>query len=126
MMKIRQLGITPQQLQRNLSGAARILSGEAGFPAAAQEALIQLHRFTVANIEVDTARTKNSIFMSNGVEAGGGWWGALASNVAYSPYVRDAQHNMHFFENARRKEGPRVLSALGREITLAVHDAIGD
>ena len=78
------------------------------------EAVLQVHRFVLGNIEVDTGRTKNSVFPD--VESGpGGITAGLYTNVAYSPWVRDAGHRKQFFDHADAVEVPRVLAWLEDE-----------
>jgi hypothetical protein len=103
------------RLEQELAAAQRAYVGS-GARGQIESGLIQLHRFVLANIEVDTARTKNSVSMQV-VDL----QGRLFSNVKYSPWVRDAGHSQQFFEYAKEQEGPAVLRRLGREFTLAVH-----
>jgi len=109
------------KMQSQLLSAKQAVTGD-GLESTITLGLIQLHRFVLANIEVDTARTKNSIFMK--VERqDGDVIGRLGSQVKYSPWVRDAGHKMQFFEYARKNEGPKVLEMMGREVTLSVKGA---
>jgi hypothetical protein len=84
--------------------------------------LAQLERFTVANIEVDTGRTKNSIFPKLG-QQGNSVVASLNTNVSYAPYVRDASHKQPFFDYAAKVEGPRVAKMLGLEVDIRVTKA---
>ena len=111
-----------KELQDQLVMAKMAIAADDGMEADITKALIQMHRFVLAHIEVDTARTKNSIFMGTSVD-GDVVNGRLGTNVKYSPYVRDAKHNEHFFRYAARIEGPQILESLGREFTLAVSGA---
>lgn len=108
-----------ERLQSQLLSAKMAVTGE-GMEGLVNLALIQLQRFVMGNIEVDTARTKASIFIMNPQTLGKDVVGGLASQVSYSPFVRDAGHKEHFFEYAKRVEGPAVLEMLGREFTLAM------
>lgn len=81
--------------------------------------VLQLDRFVAANIEVDTGRTKNSIFPSVHGD-GNRVTGQLATNVWYAPWVRDAGHDAHFFDYAEKKEVPAVLAMLGSEFSARV------
>ena len=107
-------------LQEQLVMAKMAVTAEEGMEAEITKALIQLHRFVLAHIEVDTARTKHSIFMETHI-SGDSVIGKLGTNVKYSPYVRDANHKEPFFRYAARIEGPRVLEALGREFTMKLY-----
>lgn len=111
-----------KQLQDELLAAKMAISAEDGMEPKITEALIQLHRFMLANIEVDTSRTKNSLFV-NTWRDGRRVNGMVGTNVKYSPWVRDSGHNVHFIEHARRVEVPLVLANLGRKFTLAVKEA---
>lgn len=110
-----------KRMQRQLMTAKKAVTGD-GMEGIMNLGLIQLHRFVLANIEVDTARTKHSIFMQMD-RKGKDVEGRLGSQVFYSPWVRDAGHGVHFFEYAQAQEGPAVLAMLGREFTLAVNRA---
>lgn len=118
LLSLEKQGVTPEELQRRLLAAADVV-GPDGMTAEVQKALIELHRFVVDNIEVDTARTRLSIFM-NVFTDNGGVNGMLGSNVSYSPWVRDAGHGQQFFEYAARVAGPRVLENMSREFVLKV------
>lgn len=119
-LKVLQQGMTDLAgMHSKLVAAQRAFVGEESAETM-DLALIQMHRFILGNIEVDTTRTKNSIFMKSGVD-GDGPWGKIGSNVKYSPWVRDAGHGTQFMEYAVKKEGPAVLALLGKEYTLAVH-----
>lgn len=118
LLALQKQDVTPEELQRRLLAAADAVGPE-GMTAEIQKALIQLHRFVVDNIEVDTARTRLSIFM-NVFADGGGVNGMLGSNVRYAPWVREAGHGSQFFEYAARVEGPRVLESMSREFVLKV------
>ncbi|HIP70550.1 MAG TPA: hypothetical protein EYH05_04055 [Anaerolineae bacterium] len=110
-----------ERMQSQLVSALGAATGD-GMEDVIRQGLLQLHRFVLSNIEVDTSRTKNSIFprvYRDGKDVNG----RLASNVAYSPWVRDAGHKQHFFEYAADVEGPAVLAMMGREFTLRVKKA---
>lgn len=108
------------ELAKQLEATSELVSGRGdNLPAQMQKAIIQLHRFVISNIEVDTSRTKQSIFMDISADQGT-VRGYLATNVAYSPWVRNSNHDEQFFQYARRIEGPRVLELLGRTISLSI------
>ena len=86
------------------------------------QATLQMERFVAGHIEVDTGRTKNSVFPTIRTD-GNGVTGMLSSNVSYAPHVRDGGHNRQFFEYARDVEGPRVLDWLGGEVTISLGGA---
>lgn len=110
-----------KRMQAQMLAARQAVTGD-GMAGLINLGLIQLHRFVMANIEVDTARTKHSVFMQV-YQRGGDVEGKLGSQVKYSPWVRDKGHTTHFFEYAKEKEGPAVLNMLGREVTLKVKRA---
>lgn len=114
-----------QAVQEQLQEAAKEVQAGGRLPDTVEKALMQLLRFVLGNIEVDTGRTKNSIFPS--VEGGGGnsVSAMLGTNVHYSPYVRDAGHRQQFFEYAAEKEGPRILAGLGQEVVVKVEGHFG-
>lgn len=85
-------------------------------------ALLQMNRFVGANIEVDTGRTKNSVFTEVS-GSGNGITALLGTNVSYSPFVRDAGHNKQFFEYAAETEGPAIAQLLGDEVAIRVEGA---
>lgn len=95
-----------------------------GMAAIMALAVVQMQRFVTANIEVDTGRTKNSIFTQVRVE-GNGVDGVLGTNVSYAPYVRDDGHYQQFFEFAAEAEGPRVAQLFGDEVQIRVQRAGG-
>lgn len=113
---------TPEEIQQKLIKAGK-LSQDEGMTELIQFGLIQLHRYMLRNIEVDTARTKNSLFW-RAQSSPQGVWGFVGSNVKYSPYVRDRQHRRHFMVTAAEKEGPQVLARMGRTYALAVKETI--
>lgn len=84
--------------------------------------LLQMERFVLGNIEVDTGRTKNSIFQDLAA-TGNSIRAMLGTNVIYSPYVRDAGHKEQFFEYAAKVEGPRVAERMGGEVVIRVERA---
>lgn len=108
-----------RQSQLAFEMAAEALSAGGGLEGLFAEAILQLGRFVAGNIEVDTGRTKNSVFPS--VEGRGNSIVAmLGTNVSYSPFVRDAGHSRRFFEYAADVEGPRALAVLGDEVVLEI------
>jgi hypothetical protein len=111
-------GHSPAEAAAKLRAAAKA-AGVDGQVAAFTEAISQLHRFVANNIEVDTGRTKNSIFPrvskeANGVEA------MLGTAVIYSPYVRDAGHSQQFFDYAEEREVPQIMRWLADEMIIKV------
>lgn len=102
-----------EEAQRAVTAALRQVA-PAGQEKLFTEGVLQLHRFVLGNIEVDTGRTKNSVFPD--VESGpGGITAGLYTNVAYSPWVREAGHRKQFFDHAEAVEVPRVLAWLEDE-----------
>ena len=116
MIKVVHEGDPPEVVLAKYEEATkRATELEAPFTAAA----IQLHRFMVDNIEVDTGRTRNSLFFtvqgaSNSIVA------TIGSNVSYAPYVRDKSHDKQFVKDAAQKELPGVLQALGENVSAHV------
>lgn len=82
-------------------------------------AVSQLHRFTAINIEVDTGRTKNSLFTSVS-NNGNSVVGMLGTDVRYAPYVRESNHGMQFMDYALDREVPRLVAQMGGKITNVV------
>ena len=109
------------QAQLNMAALASMPSGE--LPATLTKGLLQLQRYMTRDIEVDTARTKNSLFVQVGNGGNGMVRGAVISNVSYSPWVRDRAHKRHFMVQAAQVEGPKVLAQLGRDYVLNVAEA---
>lgn len=99
-------------------------NSENGLLGKVTQATLQMDRFVAGHIEVDSARTKNSVFPTIGAE-GNSVIGMLSSNVRYAPYVRDASHNRQFFEYAADVEGPGILEWLGSEVMISVGEAFG-
>lgn len=93
--------------------------GDAGLKSIITLATLQALRFVQANIEVRTARTKNSV-NRRGTNA---IIGMLATNVSYAPFVRDATHSEQFFRYAARVEGPRIQESFGLEVQARVNRA---
>jgi hypothetical protein len=105
------------QAQLEQAALASMASGE--LPATITKGLLQLQRYMTRDIEVDTGRTKQSLFVQVKTKPDG-VVGAVMSNVKYSPWVRDAGHQRHFMVQAAQREGPRVLAEMGREYVLNV------
>lgn len=120
MIKVKVVGDAKAAAQ--FGEAARRVSGDQ-LKTTIHEGLVQLQRFVIRNIEVDTGRTKNSIFAR--VDGGGGnsVVGMLGTAVRYAPYVRDRGHGEQFFDYAAKREGQKVANALGLMITSEVNDA---
>ena len=111
-----------EQVQAQFNSAAQAIAAESGgLRAILALGLAQLDRFVATHIEVDTGRTKNSIFQHLGGQ-GNSAVAALATNVSYAPYVRDEGHNKQFFKYAAEVEGPAVLEMLGKEVIIRVEE----
>lgn len=109
-----------EKAQRQLNSAVAQFGAESGGLAARlTEAILQVQRFVLGNIEVDTGRTKNSVF-ADVSQSGNSVAAMLGTNVNYSPYVRDAGHKEQFFKYAERVEVPGVLAWLGADIVARV------
>lgn len=106
-----------ERVQRQLSNVLAGVTGD-GLTEIITLATLQMLRFVQANIEVDTGRTKNSVFPHvQGTE------GRLGTNVTYSPFVRDAGHGKQFFRHAADVEGPALGRAFGTEVQARVNRA---
>ena len=118
--------VTPnaQDVAATLAGleAVKATTRGAGLEAMLALALGRLDRFVAGNIEVDTGRTKNSIFQHTGGN-GNRLEAMLGTNVHYAPYVREAGHGEQFFEYAARVEGPAVLEMLGTDYDARIEAA---
>jgi len=86
-------------------------------------AALQLDRFVAANIQVDTGRTKNSIFISSGKDNNGVFAG-LFSNVNYAPYVgyKQRESSKQFFLYAADIEAPRALNTAANALVEKIED----
>lgn len=82
--------------------------------------LVMLQSFVSKNIEVDTGRTKNSVFARVSGGRGNSVVGMLGTNVKYAPYVQDGTHSKQFFDYAAEREGQRVADALGEDFIVSV------
>lgn len=112
-----------ERVRQQLNSAAQAIAAESGgLGAILALGLAQLDRFVAANIEVDTGRTKNSIFQNMG-RNGNSVTAALGTNVRYAPYVRDGGHDRQFFQYAVDVEGPAVLQMLGEQVVIRVEEA---
>jgi len=114
-------GSSPNSVASQFRQAAESVSPN-GLAEMFQMGIMQLDRFAQGHIEVDTGRTKNSLYTrvnndSNRITA------MLGTNVRYSPYVRDDGHKKQFLENTRDAEGPRVLEWLGEQVVLSIEGA---
>lgn len=122
MITIKQSVLT--DIERTQQGLQRVSEelADTGIGGMWMLALLQLNRFVGANIEVDTGRTKNSVFTE--VSGGGNSITALlGTNVSCSPFVRDAGHRKQFFEYAAETEGPAIAQLLGEEVAIRVEGA---
>lgn len=99
--------------------AVQQASGAGGLKRAMTAGILRLDRFVAGNIEVDTGRTKNSIVPSI-TGAGAQVTGQLGSGVRYSPYVRNRNGGLQFFEYARRTEVPKVLQMMAVDISAKI------
>lgn len=109
-----------ERVQRQLNSAVMQMGAKSGgLVARMTEAILQLQRFVLGNIEVDTGRTKNSVF-ADVSEADNSVAAMLGTNVNYSPWVRDRGHSEQFFKYAERVEVPTVLEWLGGDIVARV------
>jgi len=117
MIKVSTNG-TAERSQGQYNSAAQAIS-PSGLAPLFQAALLQLQRFTLGNIEVDTGRTKNSIFAQLD-QSGNSIAALLGTSVRYAPYVRQANGGVQFFTYAADVEGPAALAALGDNVILAV------
>lgn len=122
MISIRTKADTPHEAAEKYRAAAELLRADGqGLPALMSEAVGQLQRFAQGNIEVDTGRTKNSVF-GNVSGRGNSVVGMLGTNVRYAPFVRDSGHRMQFMKYAERKEVPNVLKYLGEGVVSSVEE----
>jgi hypothetical protein len=110
-----------QQAEDQLQAILEAVTGD-GLADIMQLAVLQAHRFVSSNIEVDTGRTKNSVFPEVRA-AGNGVEGVLGTNVVYSPWVRDASHSQQFFEYAAEHEGPNIARMFGEQVQIRVESA---
>lgn len=108
-----------ERVQRQMAGVLTAVSPSDGLKGVITLATLQMHRFVANNIEVDSGRTKNSIFPEV-TNAGNSVVGVLGSNVSYSPFVRDANHGRQFFDYAKDVEGPNIKKLLGDEMTAEI------
>ncbi|MBK8990158.1 MAG: hypothetical protein IPM39_29525 [Chloroflexi bacterium] len=107
-----------ERVQRQLAEVITQVGDGDGLEGLLTLATMQALRFVLAHIEVDTGRTKNSVFPTvKGGEA------KLATNVSYAPFVRDAGHSEQFFRYADRVEGPRIQESFGLEVQARVNRA---
>lgn len=113
-----------RKVQRQLTDAVKAID-PSGVEEVVQLTTLQALRFIQGNIEVDTGRTKNSIFPAV-TKLGNGADGVLGTNVSYSPFVRDASHTKPFFAYAAENEGPRLAQFFGAEINVRVENAFDE
>lgn len=109
-----------QAVQNSMQNALRETTG-AGLENKLLLGLAQLDRFVAANIQVQTGRTKNSIFQRIG-RSGNSVAAGLHTNVKYSPYVGHlpGRSSEQFFKYAARVEGLRVANSVGQDIVITV------
>lgn len=120
--------ITVDGLDDYMAGLGNVADGigirNGGMANLVELAGLQLLRFTLSDIEVDSGRTKGSLFFQQGGPRGNSAVMAyLGTNVKYAPYVRDAAHTVQFFKNAEETEGPAVAAAFGVNVEAVVNDA---
>lgn len=79
--------------------------------------LLQLQRYALGIVHVDTGRLKNSIFTDDETR-GNNVIGYVATNVEYAPaeHARGGSHA--FFQRTVGEEGPNVANDLFRGITV--------
>lgn len=100
-------------------GAVQAIVDPRGLEVRMNAAVLGLQRFVTNNIEVDQGRTKNSIFANVRVN-GNSVVGMLGSNVSYSPFVRNASHQMQFFKYAEQQKGADIARQLGDDVVVSV------
>lgn len=71
-------------------------------------ALLQLQRYALGIVHVDTGRLKNSIF-TDVEERGNDLTGHVATNVEYAPFEEGRGGGHAFFARTAREEGPNVV-----------------
>lgn len=113
-----------RKVQRQLTDAVKAID-PSGVEEVVQLTTLQALRFVQGNIEVDTGRTKSSVFPAV-TRVGNGADGVLGTNVSYSPFVRDASHTKPFFDYAAENEGPRLAQFFGAEINVRVENAFNE
>lgn len=118
-MKLTANHVDLDTLDQMLTDAQHAVAADGGLAEKIDLALVQLHRFAVNNIEVDTGRTKLSLFMRNDT-VGNMVHGMIGTPVRYSPWVRDASHRQQFMRNVAEREMPHVLEALEQDIVISV------
>jgi phage gpG-like protein len=78
-------------------------------------ALLQLQRYALGIVHVDTGRLKNSIFTE--LESrGNDLLGYVATNVEYAPFEEFRGGGHAFFGRTVKEEGPHVANSLFRPI----------
>ena len=112
---------SPEQVAAKFARAAEAV-GPDGLQARITLGVAQLVRFASANVEVDTGRTKNSIY---GKVQGGGSavQGIVGATSSYHGYVRDAGHGIQFLRYAGQKELPNVLKTIGEAVAASIEEA---
>lgn len=121
MIKISSGANSPEAVAARFAKAAEAV-GPDGLQARITLGVSQLVRFASANVEVDTGRTKNSIY---GKVQGGGQavQGIVGATSSYHQYVRDAGHGIQFLRYAGQKELPGVLKTIGQDVVASIEEA---
>lgn len=70
--------------------------------------LLQLQRYALGIVHVDTGRLKNSIF-TDLEDSGDDLIGHVATNVEYAPHEENRGGDHAFFRRTAREEGPNVI-----------------
>lgn len=108
-----------EALQADLRQAAREVSANSGLLGLMTQGILQIDRFVANNIEVDTGRTKNSVFPTTR-QNGNSVLAQLSTNVSYAPYVREAGHGEQFLAYAEQREVPGVVAWIGEQAGIKV------
>lgn len=103
------------EAQAEIQRLAESVSGH-GLEANLNLVLLQLQRYALGIVHVDTGRLKNSIFTDMETERGG-LVGHVATNVEYAPFEDARGGNHGFFESTAKDEGPRAINNLFDLIT---------
>lgn len=120
MIKISSGANSPEAVAAKFAKAAEAV-GPAGLEASITLGVSQLVRFASANVEVDTGRTKNSIYGK--VNSGSVVQGIVGATSSYHGYVRDAGHGIQFLRYAGQKELPNVLQTIGQGVVASIEES---
>lgn len=119
MIKIRSTN-SPEAVAAKFAKVAEAV-GPAGLEARIFLGVSQLVRFTSANVEVRSGRTKNSIYGK--VQGGGVVQGIVGATSSYHGYVRDAGHGIQFLRYAGQHELPNVLKTIGQDVVASIEES---